>query len=125
MPKVSQQLRYWGYTETQNRIVLLAYHMNIESDQYTKLKVLSTITSLIDPIGTLGPTLLWSKSFMQELWQSGVDGDTPLPDKFYGTRNEFVKVLPSLNKIIVSHHIDIWSLTAIQLIGFADASKSG
>lgn len=62
---------------------------------------------------------------MQELWQLGLDGNTLLPDKFYGIWNQFVKVLPSLDKITVSHHIDIWSLTAIQLIGFADASKSG
>lgn len=102
-----------------------AYHTNGESDQYTKRKVLSTIARLFDPIGALDPTLLWAKSFMQELWQSGLDWDTPLPEKLYSTWNQFVKELLSFDKITLPRHIDIRSYTAIQIIGFSDASKRG
>lgn len=39
-----------------------AYHTNIQPGHpYTKRKVLSIIARLFDPIGTLGPTLLWAK----------------------------------------------------------------
>ncbi|KAL4083902.1 hypothetical protein QTP88_029218 [Uroleucon formosanum] len=44
------------------------YHGNTDEGSITKRTVLSTIARLYDPIGALGPVLLWAKGLMQELW---------------------------------------------------------
>jgi hypothetical protein len=98
-----------------------AYHISLRPSQYTKRKVLSTIARLFDPIGFLGPTLLWAKIFMQELWKLGLHWDTPLPTHLHCTWDQFVRELPALDSIILPRHIDIRSHTEIQLIGFSDA----
>jgi len=46
------------------------YHSHVEDTPNTKRGVLSAIARLFDPIGALGPILLWAKSFMQQLWQT-------------------------------------------------------
>ncbi|XP_025407092.1 uncharacterized protein LOC112681043 [Sipha flava] len=102
-----------------------AYHTSLRAGQYTKRKVLSTIARLFDPIGFLGPTLLWAKIFMQELWKLGLHWDTPLPTHLHCSWDQFVRELPELDSIILPRHIDIRSHTEIQLIGFSDASSNG
>jgi len=55
------------------------YHGNIEEGSpITKRTVLSTIARLYDPIGALGPVLLWAKVLMQELWLEKIGWDSPL-----------------------------------------------
>lgn len=41
------------------------YHTHVEDTPNTKRGVLSAIARLFDPIGALGPMLLWAKSFIQ------------------------------------------------------------
>jgi hypothetical protein len=101
------------------------YHTCLRPGQYTKRKVLSITARLFDPFGFLGPTLLWAKIFMQELWKLGLHWDTPLPTHLHCSWYQFVRELPALDSIILPRHIDIRSHTEIQLIGFSDASSNG
>lgn len=48
------------------KIDVFAYHTNIKTTPRTKRGVLSTIARLFDPVGALGPTILWAKCFMQQ-----------------------------------------------------------
>jgi hypothetical protein len=84
-----------------------AYHTSLRPGQYTKRKVHSTIARLFDPIDFLGPTLLWAKIFMQELWKLCLHWDTPLPAHLHCSWDQFVRELPALDSIILPRHIDI------------------
>ena len=48
-------------------------------DYYTKRKVLSIISAIFDPLGLLGPVIITTKIFMQQLWKKKFDWDDPLP----------------------------------------------
>lgn len=106
-----------------------AYHTQaLETHSYTQLSkrmVLSVIARLFDPIGALGPMLMWAKSFMQELWQDDLKWDEALPPHLLVIWEQFLSELPMIQRIAVSRHIDVRCSAAIQLLGFSDASKKG
>jgi len=45
----------------------------------TKRSVLSEIAQLYDPLGLIAPVVMRAKIFIQELWLTKIDWDTPLP----------------------------------------------
>ena len=47
----------------------------------TRLKMLSLIASLFDPIGFLAPFLVRAKILLQQVWQCGIDWDDVLPSE--------------------------------------------
>ncbi|XP_015377512.1 PREDICTED: uncharacterized protein LOC107171770 [Diuraphis noxia] len=101
------------------------YHTNVEDTPNTKRGVLSAIARLFDPISALGPMLLWAKSFMQQLWQTQLEWDTPLPLHLQTAWHHFLAELPSLGNIEIARHIDTRGFQDVQLLGFADASQKG
>ncbi|CAI6364994.1 unnamed protein product [Macrosiphum euphorbiae] len=62
-----------------------AYHTSIQQTASTKRQVLSVIARLFDPIGALGPLLLWAKCFMQSLWCSKLGWDDLITDELLST----------------------------------------
>lgn len=101
------------------------YHTSIQDTKLTKRGVLSTIARVFDPIGALGPTLLWAKSFMQQLWLDKFGWDTPLAPQLRASWEQFISELPSLANIALLRHIDVRMYKEAQLLGFADASQIG
>ncbi|KAE9523284.1 hypothetical protein AGLY_016232, partial [Aphis glycines] len=101
------------------------YHTHVENTPNTKRGVLSAIARLFDPIGALGPMLLWAKSFMQQLWQTQLEWDTPLPPHLQTAWCHFLAELPSLGNIEIARHIDTRGFQDVQLLGFSDASQKG
>ncbi|XP_008183572.1 uncharacterized protein LOC103309580 [Acyrthosiphon pisum] len=93
--------------------------------QLSKRKVLSVIARLFDPIGSLGPMLMWAKGFMQKLWHDQLDWDTPLPENLSTAWNQFLTELPTIHKVTLPRYIYVQSYSDIQLLGFADASLKG
>jgi len=106
-------------------IDVFGYHTHVEDTPNTKRGVLSAIARLFDPIGALGPMLLWAKSFMQQLWQTQLEWDTPLPPHLQAAWRHFLSELPSLSNIEIARHIDTRGFQDVQLLGFADASQKG
>ena len=53
-------------------------HKKLNLPPFTKRKVISDIASLFDPLGLLSPVIVKAKMFMQTLWSTKVDWDTPL-----------------------------------------------
>lgn len=102
---------------------VFAYHTNINSKPNTKRGILSTIARLFDPIGALGPTILWAKCVMQRMWQEKLGWDDALPAHICDDWNQFVSELPLLRNVSLPRHIDIRNATEIQLLGFSDASQ--
>lgn len=101
------------------------YHTHNEVVKPKKRGVLSAIAKLYDPIGTLGPTLLYAKVIMQQLWKSQFDWDTPLPHEPRTAWSEYVGEMPFLRHVKIARHVDISQYKEVQLIGFCDASQKG
>lgn len=111
---------HWD-TNTDN----FAYHTRVQETSASKRKVLSVIARLFDPIGALGPMLLWAKCFMQRLWSDQLDWDDPLPAHLLCEWQQFLSELPSIFNLTLSRHIDLTCYQDVQLLGFADASVKG
>lgn len=53
------------------------------SGTVTKRKILSEIAKIYDPIGLLGPVILYAKQLIQDVWKSGVLWDESVPQHIY------------------------------------------
>lgn len=102
-----------------------AYHTCVQGPSSTKRQVLSIIARLFDPIGALGPMLLWAKCFMQLLWCNKLDWDDPLPANLLSVWQQFCLELPAIFSLNIPRHIDVTGAQDVQLLGFADASIKG
>jgi len=86
---------------------VFGYHSKTDEMSITKRFVLPTIARLYDPIGAIGPVLLWVKGLMQELWVERVEWDSPLPISLMMKWRQFLEELPLLSQVSVPRHIDI------------------
>ncbi|CAI6369436.1 unnamed protein product [Macrosiphum euphorbiae] len=123
-PKEDHSIKVLGlYWDTDSDY--FAYHTRTPEPQLSKRKVLSVIARLFDPIGALGPMLMWAKGFMQKLWHDQLDWDTPLPENLSTAWNQFLMELPTIHQVTLPRYINVQSYSDIQLLGFADASSKG
>lgn len=102
-----------------------AYHTSLQQTSSTKRQVLSVIARLFDPIGALGPMLLWAKRFMQLLWCDKLGWDDPMSDELQSKWQQFCQELPFVFELSLPRHIDVTRHQDVQLLGFADASIKG
>lgn len=123
-PKVAPAIKVLGLHWEPGADVF-GYHINSRLSPLTKRGVLSTIARLFDPVGALGPTILWAKSLLQKLWSENVDWDSPLPPPLQIQWDQFLSQLPSLTDVALPRHINIFHAQDVQLLGFADASQVG
>ena len=90
----------------------------------TRRTVLSKIARIFDPLGLVSPVTVSAKIFMQSLWLTNLDWDTPLPPPDVGYWNRYVEDLPELNRIAVPRWLGLHrSSQQVELRGFADASE--
>lgn len=89
----------------------------------TKRMVLSDMSKLFDPHGLLAPIILIAKLVMQQLWQQNVEWDEAIPKEQLRTWNRFRSELSSLNSLRINRRITVDDAVAVELHGFADASK--
>ncbi|XP_022171761.1 uncharacterized protein LOC111034731 [Myzus persicae] len=102
-----------------------AYHTSLNQISSTKRQVLSVIARLFDPIGALGPMLLWVKYFMQRLWCDKLGWDDPMSPELQSMWQQFCTELPLVFDLNLPRHIDVICHQDVQLLGFADASIKG
>ncbi|CAI6347553.1 unnamed protein product [Macrosiphum euphorbiae] len=102
-----------------------AYHTRLDQISSTKRQVLSVIARLFDPIGALGPMLLWAKYFMQLLWCNKLGWDDLMSPELQSMWQQFCTELPLVFDLNLPRHIDVICHQDIQLLGFADASIKG
>ncbi|CAI6345551.1 unnamed protein product [Macrosiphum euphorbiae] len=102
-----------------------AYHTRLDQISLTKRQVLSVIARLFDPIGALGPMLLWAKYFMQLLWCNKLGWDDLMSPELQSMWQQFCTELPLVFDLNLPRHIDVICHQDIQLLGFADASIKG
>lgn len=105
---------------------ILKYEISIKpnNELVTKRSVLSTIASIYDPLGLLGPVISSYKIFMQQLWYHNLNWDDRLPSALHETWLEMYKQLPLLKDISIPRLVKgVGQLTDMQIHGFADASE--
>ncbi|XP_050437789.1 uncharacterized protein LOC126843998 [Adelges cooleyi] len=62
---------------------------------------------------------------IDRLWQASLEWDSNLPEDLDKLWGQFVKELPSIDKIMLPRHIDMRVYSKIELVGFSDASLRG
>lgn len=63
----------------------------------TKRDILSSLNSIFDPLGFLGPVVIKGKVFLQELWQLKINWDEKLPSDIQNRWRLFVESLRKLD----------------------------
>jgi hypothetical protein len=93
----------------------------------TKRGVLSTLSSLFDPLGLVCPVILRAKNIMQRLWRSKVGWDDALPETELAMWKTWKAELLGLNNVRiprchVAAHLEVQE---VSLHHFSDASENG
>ncbi|XP_051153383.1 uncharacterized protein LOC127276780 [Leptopilina boulardi] len=90
----------------------------------TKRKVLSVISKLYDPFGSLTPVTIVAKLMIQELWLHKLEWDDSLPVDLLKTWNDYYHSLIELEKLKISRWTEkTKSDVTYEPHGFADASS--
>ncbi|KAF0721510.1 Integrase catalytic domain-containing protein [Aphis craccivora] len=90
----------------------------------TKRDLLSSLNSVFDPLGFLGPTLIRGKIFLQELWQIKLGWDDTLSEDFQMRWRRFLDDLATAHQISIPRAIKVGLSKEVELHGFSDASQS-
>ncbi|CAH8595656.1 unnamed protein product [Schistosoma guineensis] len=94
----------------------------------TRRGILSTISSLFDPLGLIAPIYLPAKQLLQNLCKTRIGWDQPPSDSVVSSWNEWVTFVRRLGTISVPRSIingNRKNFKAIELHLFCDASESG
>lgn len=106
----------------------LYFVTNINSDHcelnLTKRIMLSIISQIYDPLGLLSPAVIISKIFLQNLWLSRIDWDTPVSADITKAWKQFIYSLRFLKEIRIPRHVRSEHTQYTELHIFTDASQS-
>ncbi|XP_025406061.1 uncharacterized protein LOC112680239 [Sipha flava] len=91
----------------------------------SKRGMLSLIARIFDPLGLLSPVIFYAKYIMQQVWQSNVDWDDPLPPELSELWRKFVVDLPALQQLKISRFVGTQVGSQCYVCGFCDASERG
>nr|XP_029736215.1 uncharacterized protein LOC115270984 [Aedes albopictus] len=93
-----------------------------ENRQITKRTVLSQMSSLFDPLGLLGPTIVRAKIIMQALWKRQLEWDTPLPVQFEKEWISYQRDLDHLEGFRIPRLVMLSPHQTLEIYGFSYAS---
>lgn len=91
----------------------------------SKRKILSEIAKIYDPLGLLGPVILYAKQLMQDLWRSQVHWDESVPQNIHLKWFEFSQQFKTIDNISFDRELFLRERRDVQLHGFCDASNVG
>jgi len=95
------------------------------SDKITKRHILSEISKIFDPLGLLGPVLLYAKIIMQRCWLIKIGWDESMPQDLLLTWTAFASQLGMLRDLMINRRVLIDNPICVELHGFCDASRDG
>lgn len=95
------------------------------TENLTKRNILSEIAKIFDPLGLVGPVILYAKKLMQDVWRCGVHWDESVPQGIHTEWSEFARQLNLINQISFDRKLFINDYQNIQFHGFCDASNVG
>ncbi|XP_018359711.1 PREDICTED: uncharacterized protein LOC108758964 [Trachymyrmex cornetzi] len=91
----------------------------------TKRNILSEIAKIFDPLGLLGPIIMYAKKTMQNVWRCQLDWDESVPQNIHTAWLEFVKQFELIDQISVDRKLLLEDHRDVQIHGFCDASNNG
>lgn len=117
----------------------LGVEWNVESDAFcfkmalaeqkiTRRGILSTLSSVYDPLGFVAPCMLKSKGIMQELCKLHLQWDDPIPEGLTAKWSSWLQDIEKLSDFKIDRCIKppgFGSIKSTQLHHFADASEIG
>ncbi|XP_058804710.1 uncharacterized protein LOC131671918 [Phymastichus coffea] len=92
---------------------------------YTKRHLLSEISKIYDPLGLLGPVILYAKVLMQDCWKSQITWDVALPQDISSKWRVLAEQLPALREYLIPRFIRAEGAVKSEIHGFCDACAHG
>ena len=94
----------------------------------TRRGILSTVTSIYDPNGFVGPVTLKGKQILQQMCHDGLDWDSPIPEELRPIWEKWRNEILELEKLEIQRcfkPVDFGGIKAVELHYFSDASEGG
>ena len=113
---------YWNAKKDVYNYSVKAFNI---PNRITKRYIVSEIAKIYDPLGFLGPVILYAKIIIQQLWLSKVDWDETVPEYIYTKWVNFCNELTMINSWSFDRKVLCTNLQKIQLYGFSDACENG
>ncbi|XP_033098549.1 uncharacterized protein LOC117102405 [Anneissia japonica] len=103
---------------------IFTFDVNINIETLTKRKILGVIARVFDPIGFITPVTISAKIKMQELWESGIDWDDPLPKKVEQEWKDLFKEFKGIDQVAFPRCLTPSKASnEVVLVIFSDASE--
>ena len=105
----------------------LHINVNIPDRPVTRRGILSTVSSLYDPVGLISPVILKGKLFVKLLCCDGYDWDEPVPEEVAASWLQWKETVPFLSEISVPrcYVSSKGKIKTYELHHFSDASTFG
>ena len=106
----------------------LKFRTSVKEKPETRRGILSTISSVYDPLGFVSPFILAPKILLQDLCRLGLGWDDEIPESFLLKWHSWLKELPQLDNVTIDRCIkppNFGEPISNQLHHFSDASESG
>ena len=104
------------------------FRITLKDRPCTRRGILSTISSIYDPLGFAAPLLLNGKKILQELCRGQVDWDDEVPEDIKARWMKWRSELPALQELLVPicyKPADFGRVARVELHHFSDASTQG
>lgn len=100
------------------------YMVKDDIRKITKRSILSSISSIFDPLGLLAPVTIVSKIILQRVWQERLDWDEVLPMNLHTMWERYKRGLHLLNHLKINRYVTFKpNANDFEIHGFADASE--
>jgi hypothetical protein len=104
------------------------FRVIVDSKPLTRRGVLSTVSSIFDPLGLIAPVILEGKMILQEMCRSNLDWDDALPESLLSRWQKWLHCLPNLELLSIPRcykPADFGCVMRAELHHFSDASNLG
>lgn len=106
----------------------IGFRIELKDKPLTRRGILSTVSSVYDPLGVIAPVILVGKQLLQELCREGIDWDDPVPAHIRSQWEKWRSELPLVETIKIARCLkppDFGEPVAVELHSFSDASNTG
>ena len=104
------------------------FRILLKDKPFTRRGILSTVSSIYDPLGFAAPFLLQGKKILQELCKDKVEWDDPIPDEVKARWERWRQELPLLEQMSIQRCYkpdNFGSVKRIEIHHFTDAREEG
>ena len=106
----------------------LGFRITLQDQPLTRRGILSSVSSIYDPLGFAAPFVLKGKQILQEMCRDKLDWDEPLPDSLRPQWESWRDQITHLSDLVVprcTKPADFGDVEVMELHHFSDASLSG